>query len=703
MPAAPHRTVRDLGGLLESLDPLGSNVQRHLWLADLLQWIRGDSSSVPGAVARVRLFADAIQARPEKALALRHWWHVMHHTMDIAVLLADFGFSSRNAFISEFFERLRQKTLPSTPDTPDATELFAFVAADRFDAQWLQGLDEPLVARIAALVDPLPADAPAPALAAPAGVGLEIPSLPVGLGITAWHDTLLEAITICTSQVRAAGFASELRLRMSAEARASAPFHTLAEDCSRLRATFTAAQSADALRQPAAGLEFQEAMAQFRAQLEACRVAGTSVYAHLDEHGVSMGLVFRIRQLRERILRIRALLDCLEAPRQHQSTLRLLAHLVTVRHDRRSLRALVGSNSSMLATKVTERHSEVGEHYITRNAAEFRAMLRQAAGGGALTALTTWGKFTLVSIGLAAFWNGFWAGLLYAGSFVLIQLLHCTLATKQPAMTAPAMAARLKDQTSPGALESFVDEVSHLVRSQVAAVIGNVGLVVPVTVALSLAIQWTRGHPMLSPQEAQYVFHNLHLLGPSVFFAAFTGVLLFASSIIAGWTENWFVFNRLDSALRHNPAFTRRLGAARADRWATFLRQNISGLASNISLGFMLGLIPPIVGFFGLGLDVRHVTLSAGQLAAAAAATGWSVLREPALWWCVATIPLIGLLNLTVSFYCAFRLAVLSHAIGAVDRKRLTRAVRSRILHHPTSFVWPVTPSAAQSADPPGR
>ena len=35
--------------------------------------------------------------------------------------------------------------------------------------------------------------------------------------------------------------------------------------------------------------------------------------------------------------------------------------------------------------------------------------------------------------------------MLLAASFVLIQLLHCTLATKQPAMTAPALAAKLKE------------------------------------------------------------------------------------------------------------------------------------------------------------------------------------------------------------------------------------------------------------------
>jgi site-specific recombinase len=45
-------------------------------------------------------------------------------------------------------------------------------------------------------------------------------------------------------------------------------------------------------------------------------------------------------------------------------------------------------------------------------------------------------------------------------------------------------------------------------------------------------------------------------------------VLLFASSLIAGWAENWFVFHRLDSAIAWNPRIVARLGAARAQRWA---------------------------------------------------------------------------------------------------------------------------------------
>ena len=657
--------MRDLPALLHTLDPDAGLVERHLWLMDLLRWIRGDCRSVPGALARIRLLLDALQAAPDKAERMQRWWLALRQGLDVAVLLAEFGFSSRNAFVSEFAERVRQKLLPATPETADAAELFALVVDHGFDAQWLAALDVALLARIGTTLQS-PADTRAGG----------------ATGVPDWQETVLEAITICTSHVRAAGFSPELRLRMNAQARQTAPFHALAADADQLR---------ECLRGDRSRLE--AALQQFRARLEACRSAVATVYAHLDEHGVSVSVVFRIRQVRERILRIRALIDCLMEPPPGTATTRLLAHMAMVRQDRRSLRALVASNSSLLAAKVTERSSEVGEHYITRDWPAYRTMLRQAAGGGALTGATTLLKFGVMGLGLTAFWDGFWSSMVYAASFVLIQLLHFTLATKQPAMTAPAMAAKLKDFNAPGMLDSFVDEVSHLVRSQAAAVLGNVGVVVPVVVLLCVLWQAVTGAPVLDAGRTAYVLHSLTLLGPSALFAAVTGILLFASSIIAGWVENWFVYNRLDSALRYNPAFTRQLGVARADRWARFLRNNISGFAANVSLGFMLGMVPAIAGFLGIGLELRHVTLSAGQLAAASASIGWSVLREPALWWCVASIPLIGALNLGVSFYFAFRLALLSHNVGRLDRARIRSAIWSRVRRRPLDFLWPTAPT----------
>jgi site-specific recombinase len=389
------------------------------------------------------------------------------------------------------------------------------------------------------------------------------------------------------------------------------------------------------------------------------------------------------------VLRIRELLDCLMSPVPAPSVARLIGKLVLAGGERNSIRALIASNSSMLAAKVTERSAETGEHYITRDRASYLQMVKKAAGGGALTAVTVLLKFGIYALALSAFWSGLASGLMYAASFVAIQLLHLTLATKQPAMTAPALAARLRDIKSDAAVDDFVDEVANLVRSQVAAVLGNVLVVVPTMVGLALLVQYALGRPLLDTAHAAATLNSLSLLGPTALFAAITGILLFSASIVAGWTENAFVLHRMDSAMRYNPRIGAFLGAARARRWATFMRTHISGFASNISLGLMLGLLPAFAGFFGLGLDVRHVTLSAGQIAAAAASTGLSVLQQPALWWAVAAIPVIGALNVSVSFYFAFRLALRAHSVSLGDRARIRSAIWARWRSRPVSFFLP--------------
>ncbi len=664
------RHAVDLPELLDQLDPNATPVQRHLWLIRLMDWVRGNASSVSMSHSRLTLLLDALQQRPQTRLQLQQWWQTLLETVDATALLADYGFASRSAFMSEFAERLRLKLLPGTPETADAATLFALVLNQPFDAQWIGALDATLLARLAALLHTGP-ESPSPS---PGKNSTDKPS--------DWQVTLMEAITFCTSQIRAAGFSPDLRLRMSAPARQAGPFHTLTTSLEALVSVWHQNP-----HQPTVGC--QQALQHFQKQLDDCRHAAASVYTHLDAHGISVNLVFQLRQLRERVLRIRALLDCLFSATPQHATAHLLAHLVNVGQERLSLRALIAANSSMLAAKVAERSSETGEHYITRTRAEYRQMLRDAAGGGAVLSITTLIKFVVLSAGLSAFWSGFYAGMNYALSFVLIQLLHWTVATKQPAMTAPAMAAKLKELDHPGAIEGFVDEMAHLMRSQVAAIVGNLALVAPAVVLISTALWYGLGRPAIDAATAEHVLHDLTLLGPTALFAAFTGVLLFASSIIAGWVENWFVLQRLDSALRYNPSFTAVLGSARADRWATFMRNNISGLAANVSLGLMLGLIPAFAGFFGLGLEVRHVTLSTGQLAAAAASLGVDVFHHPAFWWCVGGLAVTGPLNVGVSFYMAFLLALRAHNVTGVQRSAIYAALRQRLRRRLLSFFWP--------------
>ncbi|MEZ5663589.1 MAG: site-specific recombinase [Burkholderiaceae bacterium] len=671
----------DLQKLLASLDPDAALAQRHLWLINVLRWIRGDGADSQASVDRVRQLLAAVRDDTGWLTRWRHWWTSFVHTVDVTPLLADHGFAPRTAFLSELGHRLRRKLLPGTPETHDMSDLFNLLLPSRTDVRWLQALDTRTLQDIreVLLAPPAPVDGPAqpPRQAPPSD----------------WQTALLDALVFSVGQVSATGFASEIRGRMSHEEQARRAFHALPVQAEALRRS--------ALRHgPRSGQARYEAE-KLKNQLGVCQVAAETVYSHLEEHGVSVGIVFRLRQMSERVVRIHELLDCLLSDQPERATAALLADLAQLGLDNRSIRSLIANSTGLTAAKVAERSAETGERYITRNATEYRQMLGMAAGGGALLGLTTWAKFGVMALTLSAFWGGFAAGLNYALSFVVIQLLHMTVATKQPAVTAPAMAARLKDIRRPGAVRAFVDEVAHLFRSQIAAIAGNVALVIPVVVLISwlLSLESVTGRHMIGPAKAAHVIHSLDLLGPSVLFAALTGVLLFASSIIAGWFENWFVYYRLDSAIRHNPRFTRWLGPERADRWARFFRDNVSGLAANISLGMMLGLLPAFADFFGLGLDIRHVTLAAGQLAAAAAASGPQVLTDTDFWWAVAGVAAIGPVNLLVSFYMAFRLALKAQGVGEVNRGLIQMALRRRLRSYPLSFFLPPRSGATAPAE----
>jgi site-specific recombinase len=656
-----------LDDLLRLADPDAGVAASNLWLARLNAWLAGlgPSAALPCDERLARL-ADALDRDADALRRLRGVVQGFAARTEFTSLLADFGFAARPAFFGELVGRALRKLLPVTPDSTELAQLYPLLLPGERHAQWLREAGEPALERLAALL-------------------LQRPPAEIG------HAALRLAITFCISQVRATGFLPDIRSRMSAASLATQPFLVLARAWDDVQAALDPCDAQSAAQLP-------QRLNWLRAALAACDHAAASVYEHLDDHGVSVGIVFTVEQLRARVQRIELLLDALLSPAPLAARARLLAELARLQQQRNSVRALVRDHTGLLARKVTERSAETGEHYITRDAAQYRAMLRAAAGGGALMSITTMLKFAIVALGLGAFWGGFWAGVNYALSFAVIQLLHFTVATKQPAMTAPAMVQRLDDVASDDAVERFVDEVAHLARSQAAGIFGNLALCFPLVLLLQALAWWWRGAPLVGAKEAEYVLHSLSLLGPTPLYAAFTGVLLFASSLVAGWAENWFVFHRIDSAIRWHPRLVALAGAERAARWARFWREHISGLAGNVSLGLMLGIVPAVAAFFGIGLEVRHVTLSTGQLAAALGALGAELLREPSFWWCVAGIALTGLLNVGVSFFLAFRLALRARGLKLHDRSRLQRAVMRRLVRKPISFLFPPRDSAPVAA-----
>ncbi|HNT40231.1 MAG TPA: site-specific recombinase [Rubrivivax sp.] len=662
--------IWDLTALVNAVDARAPQAERHLWLVRLMEWLRhapttraaGENAETgtsgetrtPLPLLRLRHLLNVIEQHPDVRAQIQGLLAGFWKEIDAAALFADFGFGARLSLRSEVAARLRRRLLPGTPETSDLAELFGLLFQPE-DGEWLRALDEATLARVSAL------------LATPEA---------------AWRDAMAEALTILVSAVHASGYAPALRQRMDRSLLAHQPFRQLTMSTNALRR---------ALADGAPPEELQQQARMLRALLDECRDAAASVRAHLETYGVSVDILFEVDQLHARLRRIELLLDVLLAPQPQPELLRLLQALVQVAGRQRGIRSMLSRQYALLARLLAERHAEVGSHYITRDRSEFLAMLRMALGGGAVMAFTTLLKFGILALGLSAFWGGVGAGLNYATSFVIIMLAHWTVATKQPAMTAPAMADCLPRGRDNDAevLEGFVDRVAQLTRSQTAGILGNVMACGPLVFALQWLCTIVFGQPLVGAESGHHVLESLHLLGPTLFFAAFTGVLLYGSSMMAGWAENWFVFHRLDSAIAWNPRIVGRLGRARAQRWATWWRDNVSGVVANASLGFMLGMVPPLAAFLGLPLDVRHVTLSSGQLGAALGSLGTEALLAPAFWWCLAAIPLTGLLNVSVSFFLAFRLALRARGIELHERARIRAAIRARLRRAPLSFLLP--------------
>ena len=109
--------------------------------------------------------------------------------------------------------------------------------------------------------------------------------------------------------------------------------------------------------------------------------------------------------------------------------------------------------------------------------------------------------------------------------------------------------------------------------------------------------------------------------------------------------------------------------------------------------GFKLALIVAvrfIAIFFGLPLDVRHVTLSTGQVTAAFAMLGGEHLWQLSTLWIVIGILGTGLLNILVSFALALWVAIRARNVRGPELRSFYRALLNRLIKSPLSFVLPV-------------
>jgi site-specific recombinase len=292
------------------------------------------------------------------------------------------------------------------------------------------------------------------------------------------------------------------------------------------------------------------------------------------------------------------------------------------------------------------------------------------------------------------------ASLNYVVAFFAIAALGGALAAKQPAVTAPALASKMAALQTADGLRTLLLEIRHLLRAQAAAVFGNLITVAPTMAAVAVAIFVLSGAPMVRADNAHANLKALSVLGPTPLYAALTGVLLWMSSLCAGFADNWFALRRLREGLAHHRRLVHALGAARTERWSKWLENHVAGITGNISLGILLGMTPVVAQFFGLPVDVRHVTLSAGVLTASAGGLGWSVLASAEFWLALGGVVLIGVMNVGVAFACALTLALRARDVPKRVRRIVFRAVLTRFAAAPRAFLLPEKQGATIVAMP---
>ncbi len=635
---------------------------RVAWMEQCMKWVRArggvDAEGAAAPATRIRFFLQVLERHPERKLAVSLLLRATLRELRAIALLCETGLPHASAFLQELSGRLASKMLPAPPVENDMAEVFRRIFPENADADWIAALPAATLAGIGDLIEH----------------GASVDS--EQLGTHFWRDAA-DALLILASQVQAIGLSQRVRRRTASERPLDTPF-----------AGLSAAVHAY-VQDIATDDRFEADEAAVKSFVARCLRAISDVSGHLEDYGVSIDLVYQLERAQLSLRRMQSIIELHSRSGDLPATAHFLASLIRANDAQGSVRLLLQENLKLLTRRIVESARKTGDHYITRDGSEYRAMLVSAGIGGAITGMTILVKIATVGHGLPLFLDGLVASTNYALSFVLIHLLHGTLATKQPAMTAAAMAHRLNAPRARGRLRGFVDEVANLVRSQVAAITGNLLAVVPVALTLQAILLLLGVGHLPDPAHALAYVESLSLWSAAPFYAAFTGVLLWLSALIAGWFENWATFRKLPEAVARSPRIVALLGPERAARAAELIEDNVAALGGNVSLGFLLGMEPVIAVFFGIPLEVRHVTLSTGQLALASWSYGAGIFSLSAFWWAVAGIAMIGFLNLAVSFGLALGVAIRSTGRGAVSRRRLRRAVFARVRAAPLEFLLP--------------
>lgn len=622
------------------------------WVA-LVHWLRESPDQRIGEVAAAMAADPALRGQVLDVV------QAILAESDATNMFGVSGIPQGRGFLSEAWDRLLNLVLPRPRDDHEMSRLLHRLYEDREAVGTLT-----------------------PAVFAAAARLLDAPERPL-----MWQPlrrSFADGFRLLAARIAAHGAEAKLRERMTRSRVADSVFVRQ----QRLAETLIAAWESG---QPVA-----TAGEAWRAEVESCRVEMVVIHRRLTAEGVSVDIVFAVDVIERSLARMELMAAVILTPPGEERTAashRLLVSLVDSLHGDQSVVELARADLGLLHRQIVDRSGTTGDHYIAGSSGEYRHIWLASMGGGILTIGTAAVKTGLHqlahAIHLAWGATGFLFGINYAVSFVAMQHLGLMLATKQPAMTAAALAGLLRDHQGDDRIDSVVDRAAAICASQLAAAGGNLLMVASGCLAFDTLWRLTTGRHWIPPEEVVPMCASLSPLhSGTVFYAAFTGVVLWLSSLAGGWFDNFSAYHRLPQGIAEHRLGGGIIGRGRMLRLGAFWREHAAGWGTNISLGFMLGMTPAFGNFIGIPLDVRHVTLNSGIFALAVSGGG-SLWLHPVFYWALAGIACMFVLNLGVSFGLSLFTAVRALGLPVTDLLLVGRGLAWRILTRPHQFVLP--------------
>lgn len=435
---------------------------------------------------------------------------------------------------------------------------------------------------------------------------------------------------------------------------------------------------------------------QIKIYAEQCQDFVNIAFKNSSKYGISGKInqsLLKIRQQTQRISEIVNLLIIDQPEDVIIKSKQLMFNILSYKSHKNNISDLINDSTRLISHLITNHTAETGTHYITSSRKQYMKMFYKASGGGIIVGALCILKMLYGFMPGSDFFHAFLYSLNYAMGFVMIYLMGFTLATKQPAMTAATMTKVLSEQESTKSnYTEFADLVSKLFRSQFIAFVGNVLLSFPIALLIiyGLDVFFSQN---LAVEKSDKLLKDLNPFeSKAILHACIAGFYLFISGIISGNIGNNSVFYQIPDRIAKNLPIRRMFGARFAKSLSKYYAKNWAGIVSNFWFGVFLGATAPIGLFFGLDLDIRHITFAAGNFAIGLYGKDFSV-ESSVFWISFITVFVIGFFNFLVSFSLSMFLAFRSRKMNFGEVREIYRAIFKYFLRNPLKFFIPLQSS----------